>query len=52
MLERKVRYLQIAFNVRMNDVKKLLPQLPRDKRILIEVGTRSLRDMVSPVYVE
>ncbi|HDI07712.1 MAG TPA: hypothetical protein ENF76_05050 [Candidatus Bathyarchaeota archaeon] len=39
MLERKICYLQIAFNVPMKHVERLLPRIPRDKRILIEAGT-------------
>jgi len=39
MLERKIRYLQIAFNVEMEDVERLIRHIPHDRRILIEAGT-------------
>lgn len=39
MLERKVRYLQIAFNVSLADVERMIHRVPRDSRILIEAGT-------------
>jgi bifunctional enzyme Fae/Hps len=39
MLEQKIRYLQIAFNVRMADVETMIMRVPRDRRILIEAGT-------------
>jgi bifunctional enzyme Fae/Hps len=39
MLEKKIRYLQIAFNVKMGDVERLLPKVPRNERILVEAGT-------------
>lgn len=38
-LEEKIRYLQIAFNVPMADVERMIMYVPRDKRILIEAGT-------------
>jgi len=39
MLDRRKRYLQIAFNDDVRDVNRILPQIPFDERILIEAGT-------------
>lgn len=39
MLDRKKRYLQIAFNYDLAMVRSILPLLPRSERILIEAGT-------------
>jgi len=39
MLDRRKRYLQIAFNDNIRDVNRVLPQIPFDERILIEAGT-------------
>jgi len=39
MLDRKKRYLQIAFNDDINTVNRLLPKIPESDRILIEAGT-------------
>jgi len=39
MLESKVRYLQIAFNVEITDAERMITRVPRDRRILIEAGT-------------
>ncbi|MBN2345380.1 MAG: hypothetical protein JXO51_03245 [Candidatus Aminicenantes bacterium] len=39
MLDNNVRYLQIAFNYDTALALRLLPQLPRSERILIEAGT-------------
>ncbi|MGC9059549.1 MAG: orotidine 5'-phosphate decarboxylase / HUMPS family protein [Candidatus Aenigmatarchaeota archaeon] len=39
MLERKKKYLQLAFNADIATVAKILPQIPFDERILIEAGT-------------
>ena len=39
ILEKKKRYLQIAFNYDMELVEKILPKIPKDERILIEAGT-------------
>jgi len=39
MLERKTRYLQIAFNYDVSQVKKILPTIPFNERIIIEAGT-------------
>ena len=33
------RYIQIAFNHTINDVMRVLPQIPLDPRIIIEAGT-------------
>ncbi len=33
------RYIQIAFNHSLIDVQRILPQIPRDNRIIIEAGT-------------
>lgn len=33
------RYIQIAFNHTINDVRRILPQIPHDPRIIIEAGT-------------
>lgn len=39
MLERKTRYLQIAFNNDLDSVNKILPAIPKNDRILVEAGT-------------
>lgn len=39
MLERKIRYLQIAFNSDLFQVKQILPTIPFNDRIIIEAGT-------------
>lgn len=39
MLDRKTRYLQIAFNDDMESVRRILPTIPFNERILIEAGT-------------
>ncbi|MDO8339587.1 MAG: hypothetical protein Q7T16_02920 [Candidatus Burarchaeum sp.] len=39
MLESKLRYLQIAFNGDVGQVRNVLPRIPRSDRILIEAGT-------------
>jgi bifunctional enzyme Fae/Hps len=39
MLERKQRYLQVAFNSDLSLVYRVLPSLPKSNRILIEAGT-------------
>jgi len=39
MLDRRVRYLQLAFNDDAYTAARILPTLPRDGRILIEAGT-------------
>ncbi|MFH1510501.1 MAG: orotidine 5'-phosphate decarboxylase / HUMPS family protein [Candidatus Woesearchaeota archaeon] len=39
MLDRKKRYLQIAFNRDLSEVHSLLPKIPSSDRILIEAGT-------------
>lgn len=39
MLEQKTRYLQIAFNDDVDSVKRILPTIPHNDRILIEAGT-------------
>jgi len=39
MLDRKKRYLQIAFNSDLNSVIRILPTIPQDERIFIEAGT-------------
>ena len=39
MIDRKVRYLQLAFNDDAGMAMRILPTLPRDPRILIEAGT-------------
>lgn len=39
MLDRKKRYLQIAFNRDLSEVHRLLPKIPKSDRILIEAGT-------------
>ncbi len=38
-LSRKLRYIQIAFNHTSNEVRRILPQIPHDPRIIIEAGT-------------
>ena len=39
MLDRKKRYLQIAFNSDLNSVEKILPNIKENERIFIEAGT-------------
>ncbi|MFH1224349.1 MAG: orotidine 5'-phosphate decarboxylase / HUMPS family protein [Candidatus Diapherotrites archaeon] len=39
MLDHKERYLQIAFNHDLASVRRILPRLPRNERILVEAGT-------------
>lgn len=39
MLEHKKRYLQIAFNYDIYQVRRILPAIPFNERILIEAGT-------------
>lgn len=39
MLDRKTRYLQIAFNYDLSVVGRILPTIPYSDRILIEAGT-------------
>jgi len=39
MLDRKTRYLQIAFNDDASSVWRILPKIPKSERILIEAGT-------------
>ena len=34
-----IRYIQIAFNHTINEVRRILPQIPHDPRIIIEAGT-------------
>ncbi len=38
-IQRNKRYVQFAFNGTMQQVKRLLPKIPYDPRILIEAGT-------------
>lgn len=39
MLDRKVRYLQFALNDDLAVARRVIPQLPRNERILVEAGT-------------
>jgi len=39
MIDRRVRYLQLAFNDDAATAERIVPTLPRDPRILIEAGT-------------
>lgn len=39
MLDRKKRYLQIAFNSDLHSVERILPTIQENERILIEAGT-------------
>ena len=39
MLEPNRRYIQLAFNKDTSQVRRILPQVPRDPRIIIEAGT-------------
>lgn len=39
MLDKKTRYLQIAFNLDISQVIQVLPKIPKSDRILIEAGT-------------
>jgi len=43
MLDRKTRYLQIAFNDDLATALSLLPKIPQSPRILIEAGTPFLK---------
>ena len=55
MLDKKTRYLQIAFNYDLELVRSILPTIPRNDRILIEAGTpfikkegaRGIREMAN-----
>ena len=38
-VERNKRYVQFAFNGSVNQVRRVLPQIPYDPRIIIEAGT-------------
>jgi bifunctional enzyme Fae/Hps len=39
MLDKRIRYLQIAFNDDLDSVNKILPTIRKSERILIEAGT-------------
>ncbi|MBU0763080.1 MAG: hypothetical protein KKD39_08650 [Candidatus Altiarchaeota archaeon] len=39
MLQNNIRYLQIAFNHDLGSVQRILPNIPKSDRILIEAGT-------------
>jgi bifunctional enzyme Fae/Hps len=39
MLDRKIRYLQLAFNSDMDEVEDVLPTLEENDRIIVEAGT-------------
>ena len=39
MLEPNTRYIQIAFNRDAAQVRRILPKIPYDPRIIIEAGT-------------
>lgn len=39
MLDRRVRYLQLAFNEDVAEAARIVPTLPQDERILLEAGT-------------
>ena len=39
MLDPNTRYLQIAFNTDARQVRRILPKIPYDPRIIIEAGT-------------
>ena len=39
MLDRKIRYLQIAFNSDLGLVEEILPQIEENERVIIEAGT-------------
>lgn len=39
MLDNKIRYLQLAFNYTSDQVRRILPTIPYNNRILIEAGT-------------
>jgi bifunctional enzyme Fae/Hps len=39
LLSDNIRYIQIAFNHNASDVRRILPQIPKDGRIIIEAGT-------------
>lgn len=52
LLEKRTRYLQIAFNYDGALVRQILPSIPRDPRILIEAGTPFLkREGVSAIHL-
>jgi 3-keto-L-gulonate-6-phosphate decarboxylase len=43
ILDSKIRYLQLAFNDGLADVRRVLPQVAPNPRILIETGTPFIR---------
>ncbi|MGV8152349.1 MAG: orotidine 5'-phosphate decarboxylase / HUMPS family protein [Candidatus Nanoarchaeia archaeon] len=44
MLDKKTRYLQIAFNSDLSSVERILPHIPQDERIFIEAGTPFIKN--------
>lgn len=45
MLNEKTRYLQIAFNNDINSVRRILPSIPKNDRIIIEAGTPFIKNV-------
>ena len=43
MIENNKRYLQIAFNSDISQVRRILPRIPYDERILIEAGAHVMK---------
>jgi bifunctional enzyme Fae/Hps len=39
MINRKIKYLQVALNSGMDEARSIIRQLPRSERILVEAGT-------------
>lgn len=44
MIDPNIRYVQIAFNQGLNQVYRMLPQIPHDRRIIIEAGTPFIKE--------
>ena len=49
ILDRKTRYLQIAFNYDLRLVQRVLPSIPQSPRILIEANTDSMDELASQI---
>lgn len=51
LLSNKLRYLQLAFNYDLNQVLRILPNIPNDERIIIEAGTPFIkREGLNGIY--
>ncbi|MCX6761171.1 MAG: orotidine 5'-phosphate decarboxylase, partial [Candidatus Nealsonbacteria bacterium] len=44
MLNKKLRYLQIALNSTLEDAESIISQLPLDQRIILEAGTPLIKN--------